>query len=70
MAEGMSWKECDFPVSLQIHYTNQGLPTSGPLLDIRKINLFESLLFYLADVICLHIHNPAPQHAHAPKYSE
>ena len=69
MTERVNGKECDFPMSLWIHYTNPGLPTSRPLLYVRKINLFESLLFYFADVTGLHVHPPT-QHAHAPEYCE
>lgn len=47
----MTWKESDFLTTLGIYYTNTELLTSRLLLCVRKINLFESLLFYFADVV-------------------
>lgn len=49
--KGLTWKESDSLMTLEIYYTNPELLTSRLLLCVRKINLFESLLFYFADVV-------------------
>lgn len=43
----MSWKECDFLMSLRVHYTNPGLPTARPLLCVRKVTCLNHCDFTL-----------------------